>query len=70
MPESIKKRVAQIPDRITGKELRPILNAILADIVQVQTKHNAVCAKLDADVGVTDTNYAALQNITTLNVQA
>jgi hypothetical protein len=30
------------------------------------TKHNALCAKLDADAGVTDTNYAASLGIATL----
>lgn len=30
------------------------------------TKHNALCAKLDADAGVTDTNYAATLGIATL----
>lgn len=27
------------------------------------TNHNALCAKLDADAGVTDTNYAATLGI-------
>ena len=30
------------------------------------TQHNALCAKLDADAGVTDTNYAATLGITPL----
>lgn len=30
------------------------------------TKHNALCAKLDADAGVTDTNFAATLGIATL----
>jgi hypothetical protein len=33
----------------------------------LQTKFNAVLAKLDADAGVTDTNYAALHGVTTLD---
>lgn len=70
MPESIKQRIAKIPDHITGKELRPILNSILTDLTTLQTKHNAVCTKLDADGGVTDTNYNSLQGITSLNTQA
>lgn len=70
MSESIKKRIAAIPDALTGKELRPILTSILADLAAFQTKHNAAMAKLDADVGVTDTNYAALHNVTSLNVAA
>lgn len=30
------------------------------------TKHNALCAKLDADAAVTDTNFAATLGIATL----
>lgn len=42
-------------------------HAKLGDIVNdLITKHNAVCAKLDADAGVTDTNYTALHAVTTL----
>lgn len=41
------------------------LGDILADLISayntLATKHNAVCAKLDLDAGVTDTNYVALQ---------
>jgi len=36
------------------------LVVLLADLV---TKFNAVLAKLDADAGVTDTNYASLHAI-------
>jgi len=40
----------------------------LGDIIQeLITNHNAAMAKLDADVGVTDTNYAATLNITDIN---
>ena len=70
MPESIKKRISQIPDHITGKELRPILNAILTDLTALQTKHNAVCTKLDADGGVTDTNYNSLHAVSSLQTTA
>jgi len=42
-------------------------HAKLGDIVNdLNTKHNAVCAKLDADATVTDTNYTALHAVTTL----
>jgi len=30
-------------------------------------KHNALCAKLDADVGVTDTDFAATLSLQDLN---
>lgn len=43
-------------------------HAKLGDLlVEIITKHNALAAKLDADAGVTDTNYAATLKITPLN---
>jgi hypothetical protein len=39
------------------------LGNVLNDLI---TNHNALCAKLDADAGVTDTNYTALLGIATL----
>ena len=39
------------------------LGDLLDDII---TKHNALLAKLDADVGVTDTNYVATLTLSTL----
>ena len=42
-----------------------MLGDIVADLIAANnalaTKFNAVLAKLDADTGVTDTNYVALQ---------
>ena len=39
------------------------LGALLNTLI---TNHNALCAKLDADAGVTDTNYAATLGIKAL----
>jgi methanogenic corrinoid protein MtbC1 len=52
MPESVKQRLSHIPDGLTEQELRALL-ATLVDGLQV------IMAKLDADSGVGDTNYAA-----------
>ena len=42
-------------------------DARLGDIINdLITAHNAVCVKLDADAGVTDTNYTALYAVATL----
>ena len=51
MAESVKQRIAPIPDGLTKQELQALLTA-LVDGVQ------AIAAKLDADSGVGDTNYA------------
>lgn len=42
-------------------------HAKLGDLInELITKHNALAAKLDADAGVTDTNYSSLHKITPL----
>jgi len=51
------------PNEVDDDAVRT-LNQISALLTEIKTKHNALCAKLDADAGVTDTNYAATQNIT------
>lgn len=38
---------------------RTILNSLLADVTALRTAFVALTAKLDADAGVTDVNYAA-----------
>lgn len=37
---------------------------------ELKTKHNALLAKLDADAGVTDTNYAATQAVSSADVDS
>ena len=39
-------------------------NQLVTLVNQLKTKHNALLAKLDADEGVTDVNYASTQNVT------
>jgi hypothetical protein len=46
------------------QDVREVVFAVVEDLVSLNTKFNAVLAKLDADGGVTDTNYAALQGST------
>jgi hypothetical protein len=52
MPESVKLRMAPVTDGLTKQELQ----ALIAELVNGL---QAIMAKLDADGGVTDTNYAA-----------
>ena len=52
MAESVKLRMAPIPDGLTQQELQALL-AALVDGLQV------IMAKLDADSGVGDTDYAS-----------
>lgn len=59
----------------TNRNLKDELNRMnpaaahvkLGDVLdELITKHNAAMAKLDADAGVTDTNYSALYKVATL----
>ena len=50
--ESVKQRMIGVTDGLTKKELQ-ILVGTLVDALQ------AIMAKLDADTGVADTDYAA-----------
>lgn len=61
MPESIATRLAsrQPPSR---KDLMTVLNAVQTDLAALRAAVVAITAKLDADGGVTDTNYAATCN--------
>lgn len=53
LPESVSQSVANLQiDKLSERELRKLL-AALVDGIQ------AITAKLDADAGVTDTNYSA-----------
>ena len=46
---------------------KEVFDALVARVSAVETKFEAVLAKLDLDAGVTDANYAALQGIATNN---
>lgn len=39
--------------------------ALRTELDEMRANINAICAKLDADAGVTDTNYAALYGFST-----
>lgn len=39
-----------------------VLRDVADDLAELRTKHNAAMAKLDADAGVTDVDYAATCN--------
>lgn len=44
-------------------DLAAVLRDVIDDLNDLRSKHNALLAKLDADGGVTDTNYAALHTV-------
>ncbi len=55
MSESIKQRVTKVPDELTSRELRPLLEAILLDITALATSLNTLRTNYNAHVhsGVT-----------------
>lgn len=50
--------------------MRLSINALVADVELLRARLHAVCGKLDADAGVTDTNYAAGTYSSTSSVSA
>lgn len=59
---------------IKGTQVDPatqqVLLAVLADLTALRTAITGITAKLDADGGVTDTNYAATKNPAALTTTA
>lgn len=61
MARSIRQAVnATQFDQRSQRELVALLDAALADIAILKAAINGITAKLDADGGVTDTNYSSL----------
>lgn len=61
---SIKNRLPAMSNKSDTKELRPLLNAILTDMTAMKTAIDAMATKLNADAGVTDTDYASADALT------
>ncbi len=66
---SIKDRLSNSRSQKDLTEIRAMFVAVQTDLAALQAKHNALLAKLDADAGVTDTNYTALHAVGTLRTQ-
>jgi hypothetical protein len=67
--ESISSRCNAIADVQANRNLQVLLQSMLADIAAQKAAIAAVTAKLDADAGVTDTNYAATCNSAALKTK-
>lgn len=67
---SIKQQTAALSDKSDAKALRKLLEDVLADNTALRASIVAITAKLDADAGVTDTNYAATTNPAALTLTA
>ena len=62
MATSLRQNTNTMNDQQDRKAVHSATAALLADITALRTALLAVTAKLDADAGVTDTNYAATCN--------
>lgn len=65
MAASLKQHLGALNDKADAKEMRKILEATLVDLTALRASHLLLTAKIDvlatklnADAGVTDTNYA------------
>jgi len=68
--ENINQRVKRAGSGVRERDLQAVLTAVQEDLATLRTKVNALAAKLDADVGVTDINYVATCGVPVLNLQA
>lgn len=66
---SIKDRLGNARSTKENTEIRALFASIQADLEALRAKHNALLAKLDADAGVTDSNYNSLHAVGALNTQ-
>ena len=64
MSESIKVRTAKLPDILTSRELRPLLESMLTDLAALQATVNQL--RTDYNASTVPTTAAAV----TLNTQA
>lgn len=62
MAESVKKRLNTVSNKQDAVQLIKLNLAMQADLAALRAALVAVTAKLDADAGVTDTNYASTCN--------
>ncbi len=66
MSKSIKQRTSALSEINDKRQLRILHEATLADLTALRTAFNTAMTKLNADAGVTDTNYAAAPALTLL----
>jgi hypothetical protein len=67
MSKSIKLRTAALAEKNDAANLKVLLDAALADLTALRTAFNTAMTKLNADAGVTDTNYAAAPALTLIS---
>jgi hypothetical protein len=66
MSKSIKNRTAALANKNDAAQIKPLLDAVLADLAALRANHNTLVAKLNLDATVTDTDYAVATAATLL----
>jgi hypothetical protein len=66
MSKSIKNRTAALANKNDAAQIKPLLDAVLADLAALRANHNTLVAKLNLDATVTDTDYAVAAAATLL----
>ena len=61
---SLKNRLQAMSNNADVREIRPLLEAILTDMTELKSTIDAMATKLNADAGVTDTDYAGSDDLT------
>jgi hypothetical protein len=60
---SRQEKVNKSSPALSKAKLGDVVAELVAQVNALTTAHNAMAAKLDADAGVTDTNYTALTGV-------
>lgn len=66
---SVQSQLNRSSPSASDAKLGDLLAEVISELNALKTKHNALTAKLDADAGVTDTNYTSLTGVTTTTIK-
>lgn len=58
MAESVKQRMGALSNNGDAKELKKLIDCVQVDVTALATAVDVLAAKLNADAGVTDTDYS------------
>ncbi len=68
--QSVKQRTNSLANHRDGVAMAALIGAVQTDLAALRASYVLLTAKLDADGGVTDTNYASLTNPATQQTTA
>ncbi len=68
MGESISARMGSLANNKDGAHIRVVMESLRKDVLTIATSLDVLAAKLNADEGVTDVNYAKV-NVASLTTK-